>query len=207
METHPAQQYRNQWKTYCGFNASTYLVCLFLPSLLLYPFSLFAEAQQLQIHRRSFFLECVSFSYNFTCDTPHNQFTQFFIGLVFVHRMKRLLASMNDNSTHTHTNSVEKKRIGEEKNPSKPRRNLTIINQFSIFRLHLTLCACYQKHILNQYLVRRSLINIHGRHLPFIRLFDAKVLLCHFSYFLWRLFLLLLVQVFFSSGSFSSGRN
>lgn len=33
METHLAQQCRNQWKTYCGFNASTYLVCLFLPLL------------------------------------------------------------------------------------------------------------------------------------------------------------------------------
>lgn len=119
--------------------------------------------------------ECVSFSYNFTCDTPHNQFTQFFIGFVFVHRMKRLLASMNDSSTHTHTHKLrEEKRIGEEKNPSKPRRNLTIINQFSIFRLHLTLCACYQKHILNQYLVRRSLIDIHGRHLPFIRLSSMR---------------------------------
>lgn len=152
-------------KTYCGFNASTYLkhfilllLCCCAHSSIQSRFDIyiffrpaFSHSSSALMYVRVFRFRAISLLklpiINFRKKKFFFRHTH-----VVVHRThkspgfdrnKKLPAKISkkkvtqDINAHTHT--VKRKR-----------RNLTIINQFSIFRLHLTLCALVTKSALNQ---------------------------------------------------------
>lgn len=158
---------------------------------------LFAEAQQAQyISRLLAFFVCVCpFRTISLAELPIINLLNFLSSLLLFTNEKTL--GFNERQQRSHPTLKKELKKTEKKPPAKPRKNLTIINQFSIFRLHLTLCACYQKH--TQSVVGQTLIDRYTQQTPSFH----SSLQC--QSFTMPFFLFFSVPFFFSSGSGFSG--
>lgn len=129
-------------------------------------------------------------SYSFHFETSHNQFSMVFlpcfIDVVAIHGT--LDSSEFNGKKNCQRKGRERARELQNKNIEK-RKNLTIINQFSIFRLHLTRCALVTKstHSISSRLdVRWSIYmpdTFHSAVASYRKLFSLPIFLIPWLFF------------------------
>lgn len=142
-----------------------------------------------------FFFVCMSFSYDFTCETPHNQFTQFFIEFVVVHEWED---SWLQWTTTTLASNTKKKNWKRRKKTSSEAEKKSHHYQ-SIFNFQITFDAVRllpKAHSISSWLDAHWSIYIADTFLSSVSSIPK------FSY---AIFLIFFRSIFFSSGSGFSG--
>lgn len=190
IEAQLAQILGTNGKTYCGFNASTY-------------FTVFNVTHALSLFR--WISSCSCFlSYDFTFETPHNQFSRiyffFFLLLLFRHpcccSMEHKNPVFNRKKNGIRQNGRERKKTNNidtcTQEPKKESHHYQ-----SIFNFQITFDAVQSllpKTILNQYLARETFIDRYTCQTPSFQAFAwltsiLKLLLCQFFLVLRTFFL------------------